>query len=88
MYLSSLLKSGVNILFDMMYHLTIKSSFEKPLFISIKDVQKDYLPMLSLKRIRKLVTFHVHTLRVGNKILVDRDQLEKLLLDEDREILI
>ena len=60
---------------------------EKPLYMSIKDVQKDYLTMLSLKRIRKLVTFHVHTLRVGNKILVDREQIEKILTDEDREIL-
>lgn len=39
------------------------------------------------KRIRKLVTFHVHTLRVGKRILVDRVQLEDLLHDEDREYL-
>lgn len=61
---------------------------EKPLYISIRDVQKEYLPMLSIKRIRKLVTFHVHTLRIGNRILVDREQLDQLLHDEDREILI
>lgn len=49
---------------------------EKPLYISIRDVQKEYLPMLSIKRFRKLVTFHVHTLRIGNRILVDREQLD------------
>lgn len=37
---------------------------------------------------RKLVTFYVHTLRIGNRILVDREQLDLRLHDEDREILI
>lgn len=60
---------------------------KQPLYISVKDVQKNYLPMLSIKKIRKIVTFYVHTLRVGNKILVDREQLEGLLHDEDREFL-
>lgn len=60
---------------------------KQPLYISVKDVQKNYLPMLSIKKIRKIVTFYVHTLRVGNRILVDREQLEELLHDEDREFL-
>lgn len=60
---------------------------KQPLYISVKDIQKNYLPMLSIKKIRKIVTFYVHTLRVGNRILVDREQLEELLRDEDREFL-
>lgn len=67
--------------------MSISETTEKPLYVSIKDIQRDYLPMLSLKRIRKLATIHVHTLRIGNKILVDREQIENLLRDEDREAL-
>ena len=58
---------------------------EKPLYISKKDVQEHYLPMLSLKKIRKIVTFYVHTLRCGNRIIVYRIQLEEFLNDSNRE---
>ena len=59
----------------------------RPVFISVRDVQKLYLPMLSLKRIRKIVTAHVHTIKVGNKFLVNREQIEKLLMNPDVKIL-
>lgn len=59
----------------------------RPVLISIRDVQKLYLPMLSLKRIRKIVTQHVHTIKVGNKFLVNREQIEKLLMNPDVKIL-
>ena len=59
----------------------------RPVFISVRDVQKLYLPMLSLKRIRKIVTQHVHTIKVGNKFLVNREQIEKLLTNPDIKIL-
>ena len=55
------------------------ATYQKALFISIRDVQKFYLPMLSLKRIRKIVNDNVHTIKAGNKILVNREQLEILL---------
>ena len=55
------------------------ATYQKALFISIRDVQKFYLPMLSLKRIRKIVNNNVHTIKAGNKILVKREQLENLL---------
>ena len=55
------------------------ATYQKALFISIRDVQKFYLPMLSLKRIRKIVNNNVHTIKAGNKILVNREQLEILL---------
>ncbi|MEE0862892.1 MAG: hypothetical protein U0L79_07915 [Lachnospiraceae bacterium] len=59
----------------------------RPTFIGIKDVQRLYLPMLSLKKIRKIVTLHVHTIKVGNKFLVSKDQLERLLSNPDIKIL-
>ena len=59
----------------------------RPVLISVRDVQKLYLPMLSLKRIRKIVTQHVHTIKVGNKFLVNREQIEKLLINPDVKIL-
>jgi len=34
---------------------------------------------LSLKRIRKIVNNNVHTIKAGNKLLVNREQLETLL---------
>ena len=55
----------------------------RPTFIGIKDVQRLYLPMLSLKKIRKIVTLHVHTIKVGNKFLIDKEQLELLLKNPD-----
>lgn len=55
------------------------ATYQKPLFLSIRDVQKLYLPMLSLKRIRKIVNNNVHTIKAGNKLLVNREQLEILL---------
>jgi len=55
------------------------ATYQKPLFLSIRDVQKYYLPMLSLKRIRKIVNNNVHTIKAGNKLLVNREQLETLL---------
>ena len=51
----------------------------RPTFIGIKDVQRLYLPMLSIKKIRKIVNNNVHTIKAGNKIMVNREQLEKLL---------
>lgn len=59
----------------------------QPQYITIKDVKNNYLPMLSEKRIRRLVTFYVHTLRIGNRILVDKAQLENLLYDQDRDFI-
>ena len=59
----------------------------RPTFIGIKDVQRLYFPMLSLKKIRKIVTLHVHTIKVCNKFLVSKDQLEKLLSNPEIKIL-
>ena len=66
---------------------TVRTAVARPTFIGIKDVQRLYLPMLSLKKIRKIVTLHVHTIKVGTKFLVQKDQLEKLLSNPDIKIL-
>ena len=50
----------------------------KPRYLTIDDIQRDFLP-ISKKRIRKIVNEHIHTIRVGNKILVDRNHLENFL---------
>ena len=55
----------------------------RPTFIGIKDLHRLYLPMLSLKKIRKIVTLHVHTIKVGNKFLINKEQLELLLQNPD-----
>ena len=65
----------------------VRTAVTRPTFIGIKDVQRLYFPMLSLKKIRKIVTLHVHTIKVGNKFLVSKDQLEKLLSNPDIKIL-
>lgn len=66
---------------------TQNQSEEKSLYISIKDVQAYYFPMLSLKKIRKLVKQYVHTIKVGNKYLINREQLETLLHDPNIRLL-
>lgn len=57
---------------------------EDSLLVDVNEIQKRYLPM-SKKRIRKIVTTYLRTVRIGNKILVDRKQLEDFLSDPDRE---
>lgn len=57
---------------------TVVTQDNSPLFLTIEDIQHNYLP-ISKKRIRKIVNEHIHTIRVGNKILVDRKHLEKFL---------
>lgn len=52
--------------------------------IDIATIQQQYLP-LSKKRIRNIVTSYIHTIRVGNKLLVNRKQLEDFLSNPDRE---
>lgn len=56
----------------------------KTYLIDISEIQAKYLP-LSKKKIRKIVTTYLRTIRVGSKLLVDREQLEKFLQDPDRD---
>ena len=53
-------------------------------YLSIEDIQKEYLPV-SKKRIRVFVQKYMPINRIGGRIFVDRDILEALLSDPERE---
>lgn len=57
---------------------------QETLMIDLKEIQKKYLP-LSLKRIRRLANTYLHTIKVGNKLLVSRKELIEFLSDPDRD---
>lgn len=57
------------------------------MMISLDTVQRKYL-QLSKKKIRNIVNTYLRTMKVGNKILVDRKQLEEFLSDPERDHLI
>ena len=47
-------------------------------YLSIDDIQKEYLP-ISKKRLRIMVKKHLDTKTIGNRLFVEREQLEALL---------
>ncbi len=47
-------------------------------YLSIDDIQKEYLP-ISKKRLRIMVKKHLDTKTIGNRLFVEREQLESLL---------
>ena len=49
-------------------------------YISIDDVQKEYLP-IGKKRIRALVKKYLQVKTIGNRMYIDRELLERLLSD-------
>ena len=53
-------------------HPTVRKS------LSIADIQKEYLP-ISKKRLRIMVKKHLDTKTIGNRLFVEREQLEALL---------
>lgn len=55
-------------------------------YLTVDQIQKEYLP-LSKKRIRTLVKLYLPIKTIGGRIFVDRQQLEDLLSDVDREYL-
>ena len=52
--------------------------------VGITEITKIYLPM-SRKRARKFALLYLDAKRIGNRIFVERDKLEALLSDPDRE---
>lgn len=54
--------------------------------MNIDDIQKEYLPV-SKKRIRCFVKKYLTHKVIGGRIFVDREVLEEILNDPDREIL-
>ena len=56
----------------------------KTAWVDISSIVKEYLP-ISKRKARKFVDLYLTSKRVGNRIYVERAQLEKLLADPDRE---
>lgn len=54
-------------------------------WVDITEITKTYLP-ISRRKARKFVALYLTPKRVGNRIYVERAQLEKLLGDPDREL--
>ena len=52
--------------------------------VGITEITKQYLP-LSKKRARRFVMLYLDPKYIGNRIFVERDKLESLLNDPDRE---
>lgn len=53
-------------------------------WVGISEIVQDYLPVSSRKA-RKFVALYLEPKRIGNRIYVDRQQLEALLSDPNRE---
>ena len=53
-------------------------------YVSIGDIHKEYLP-ISKKKIRAFVKMYLPTKIIGGRIYVERQELERLLNDVDRE---
>lgn len=54
-------------------------------WVDICEITKRYLP-ISRRKARKFVSLYLTPKRVGNRIYVERAQLEKILADPDREL--
>lgn len=54
-------------------------------WVDITEITRSYLP-ISRRKARKFVALYLTPKRVGNRIYVERSQLEKLLNDPDREL--
>ena len=52
--------------------------------VGISEISKVYLP-ISKKRIRRFVSIYLDPIYIGNRLFVDREKLEALLSDPDRD---
>ena len=64
--------------------ISIMSRNKDRLFLSIEDIQKEYLPV-SKKKIRSLVKEYLPIKKIGSRIYVNRADLENILMNPDRE---
>ena len=53
-------------------------------WVGISEIQERYLP-LSKRRVRKFIALYLEPKRFGHRIFVEREKLEALLSDPDRE---
>jgi hypothetical protein len=56
----------------------------KTAWVDISSIVQEYLP-ISRRKARKFVDLYLTPKRVGNRIYIQRTQLERLLADPDRE---
>lgn len=49
------------------------------IYLSVKAVQREYLPMFTLKTVRKIIKDNMHVSFVGNKLLVRQIEVENYL---------
>ena len=56
---------------------------QKTAWVDICEIVRVYLP-ISKRKARKFVELYLTPKRVGNRIYVEREQLERLLADPDR----
>lgn len=54
-------------------------------WVDISEITRSYLP-ISRRKARKFVALYLTPKRVGNRIYVEREALERLLSDPDREL--
>ena len=52
--------------------------------VGITEISKVYLP-ISKKRVRRFVSIYLDPVFIGNRMFVERDKLEALLSDPNRE---
>ena len=52
--------------------------------VGITEISKVYLP-ISRKHIRRFVSIYLDPIYIGNRLFVDREKLEALLSDPDRD---
>ena len=57
---------------------------EQRSMVGIAEITERYLP-ISKRKARKFVSLYLDCKRIGNRIYVDRQQLEQLLSDPNRE---
>ena len=55
-------------------------------YLSIDDIQKEYLPV-SKKKIRSLAKQYLNAKMIGGRLYVERESLERLLADPQRNSL-
>ena len=56
----------------------------KTAWVDISSIVREYLPV-SKRKARRFVDLYLTKKRVGNRIYVEREQLERLLSDPSRE---
>ncbi len=57
---------------------------QKCQYISITDIQKEYLP-ISRKKLRIFVKRYLDTKMIGNRIFVNRNELEEILNNPENQ---